>query len=575
MPRVQLSSLSSGTVIDRTGPTLAGVPVFVYTHGTTTQVPVYAAETGAGLLVQPLTTDANGQVPGWVDSEQTLDFLASGGRNAATAIEADPLRGDSTDSSQHVVVTSLAADRIVTTPQAIPLLTGSFTAEQAQVHFKTQVASTFLENPSGKIVFLLIYAPAGVATPLTPMTQSTGPNIPAGAFSAPLGSFSAYASTTMVETILTGLTPGTVYNWEIDVFITCYAQTVALPATPDTTRSIAAAASKQVGAKLGDTAVVIRANGNLYQARSNHQFDLTDVLVGSPLALVGGTANNGQVDISPDGKYAVVTNGAGGNSASIYTLSSTGPALSQTVSLVASVFTTPYAVKIDPTSTYAWVGDISTDRLVRVTLATGALGTVIRTGITPYGIYDLDITPDGTKVLVSAYQVSSVVVVNAATQAVTSTLTVGNAGVLWCRAQSNTQAFAQGGVTGGSGYALFPLNLSALTVGASHVLERGGVSAQIMPDGNAVMIAATSGANTVMEYSLPGGNAGFSTVQAYQEYVQFGGVAFGLAVTPNGSILYGQANQLAVLFGGGFYCRPATGGLYDDEWAQAIVSPAH
>lgn len=49
------------------GQAASGAQVYVYARGTTTQRTVYSGSTGAGTLAQPLTTDANGRIEGWVD----------------------------------------------------------------------------------------------------------------------------------------------------------------------------------------------------------------------------------------------------------------------------------------------------------------------------------------------------------------------------------------------------------------------------------------------------------------------------------------------------------------------------
>jgi parallel beta-helix repeat protein len=64
----------------------------VYEHGTTTPVTVYVAETGETTLSQPLTANANGQLPGYVLGEQDLDVVASYVGNTAAAAEVVPVR---------------------------------------------------------------------------------------------------------------------------------------------------------------------------------------------------------------------------------------------------------------------------------------------------------------------------------------------------------------------------------------------------------------------------------------------------------------------------------------------------
>jgi hypothetical protein len=76
--RVPISSLPNGSIlIAGTYNPAIGATAYVYKHGTTTQVTVYAAETGASTLTQPLTSDSNGQLPGYVLAEEDLDIVAT------------------------------------------------------------------------------------------------------------------------------------------------------------------------------------------------------------------------------------------------------------------------------------------------------------------------------------------------------------------------------------------------------------------------------------------------------------------------------------------------------------------
>ena len=65
-PRVEIPHV----VRRANGQAAAGASVYVYARGTTTQRTVYSAATGGGTIAQPLTTDANGRIEGWVDPGQ-------------------------------------------------------------------------------------------------------------------------------------------------------------------------------------------------------------------------------------------------------------------------------------------------------------------------------------------------------------------------------------------------------------------------------------------------------------------------------------------------------------------------
>ena len=86
---VRLASLGTGILQDKNGNVIPGRSVNVYQRDTTTQVAVFSDEGLTSPLTQPLITDANGNVPGWVLSGQSIDFFdtISGGR-----IQGEPLQ---------------------------------------------------------------------------------------------------------------------------------------------------------------------------------------------------------------------------------------------------------------------------------------------------------------------------------------------------------------------------------------------------------------------------------------------------------------------------------------------------
>lgn len=92
--RVPLNSLSAGSiVIAGTNTPAVGASVFIYSHGTTTQATIWSAETGSNVIPQPLQSDGNGQLPGWVTSEQVLDVVASYQGVQGPIFEMNPIAG--------------------------------------------------------------------------------------------------------------------------------------------------------------------------------------------------------------------------------------------------------------------------------------------------------------------------------------------------------------------------------------------------------------------------------------------------------------------------------------------------
>jgi len=104
MARAPLSSMTNGTFLYAgTDTPVVGLSAYVYQHGTTTEVTVYAAETGGTLANplgdsygQPVSSNSNGQLPGWVTSAVDLDIVPSGNpAEFALPIRASDLGGAS------------------------------------------------------------------------------------------------------------------------------------------------------------------------------------------------------------------------------------------------------------------------------------------------------------------------------------------------------------------------------------------------------------------------------------------------------------------------------------------------
>jgi hypothetical protein len=57
----------------------AGEVAYIYTHGTTTQIDLWSAESGGSIIDQPVTSGAEGNVPGWIDTDDLPADLVVGG----------------------------------------------------------------------------------------------------------------------------------------------------------------------------------------------------------------------------------------------------------------------------------------------------------------------------------------------------------------------------------------------------------------------------------------------------------------------------------------------------------------
>ena len=90
MPRVQTVK----TVLNAAGDVQAGLSVMIYNIGTAVPATVYQAKTGINTLAQPLSTDSNGGIPGWLE-EGAYDISVSGG----PVEEYHVVAGDTSDST--------------------------------------------------------------------------------------------------------------------------------------------------------------------------------------------------------------------------------------------------------------------------------------------------------------------------------------------------------------------------------------------------------------------------------------------------------------------------------------------
>lgn len=93
--RVPLSSLPNGTILISGSYTPAvGATAYVYEHGTTKQVVIYAAEVGSSTLTQPLAAGTSGQLPGYILAEQDIDVVATYSGHTAEPAEGVALRAE-------------------------------------------------------------------------------------------------------------------------------------------------------------------------------------------------------------------------------------------------------------------------------------------------------------------------------------------------------------------------------------------------------------------------------------------------------------------------------------------------
>jgi microcystin-dependent protein len=120
MSSVLLSSLGTGVewIAGPSGITLgAGRKVYVYQRGTSNYVSVFQDQAMTILMTQPVTTDAYGNIPGYVLGGQSVDFLdvTSNSRTQGEPLSAADISALLTQSSVHLpgdLIHSAAATRV-------------------------------------------------------------------------------------------------------------------------------------------------------------------------------------------------------------------------------------------------------------------------------------------------------------------------------------------------------------------------------------------------------------------------------------------------------------------------------
>lgn len=79
MARAMCKSLPFSPVVDDAGNTQFNARVQIFVANSRTYVPVYIAATGSATLPQPLHTDHDGRVPGYINVDQVVDVSVNGG----------------------------------------------------------------------------------------------------------------------------------------------------------------------------------------------------------------------------------------------------------------------------------------------------------------------------------------------------------------------------------------------------------------------------------------------------------------------------------------------------------------
>lgn len=237
MPRVPLNDL---TLLGTTPPRFAvGAQVYVYDRGTTDEANVYAAEAGGAPVAQPLTVNAKGYTPGWVEegqydrviSGETFPFEAVSA--AGAGLVASPFMAtvldDTTDTNARSTLgaasaAALAAHIADTTAHAISNTELAAATRASNVSLGNGIANiaditglTVTYNaPASGIVEVVAYLPAviGPADATLAWSITDGSNTQVGSGGGIINDAGADGSR-MILARLEGLTPGASYTHKL------------------------------------------------------------------------------------------------------------------------------------------------------------------------------------------------------------------------------------------------------------------------------------------------------------------------------------------------------------------------
>lgn len=309
-----------------------------------------------------------------------------------------------------VSVTTVAAAFNANSPIVTPLASGSFVPTGTKHELMVDICHDFWEAASSAANWQLFVGPA-TTSPITPLHQYDA--LGAGVQRFKLGGGSGPKINMHRKSIVTGLTPGITYNWELAASPVGGLNGVQLAG------AFMVGVSKQVTAnpELG-TVAAVRSNStgavSIYRLRGFTIGPAAPELMGT-IALANNT-NFGRVAVSPDGTKVAVAVLAGNQIAIINTNcptasgSMTVPGTWVPAQIASSPFTVPgtnpfpWGIACND-NTYAWFVAQGTSLLYRIHMGTGVIdtpgggvGVGYALGTTVSG--DLALTPDGLYALI-------------------------------------------------------------------------------------------------------------------------------------------------------------------------------
>lgn len=426
-----------------------------------------------------------------------------------------------------------------TSPMQRPILSGSFVAGPTGKALAQFPVTHQIAESGGSWVSWNLYWGADGLTPLTPKHQ--GDALPAGVFHELLGATTGVQATGVPETLLTGLTPGQKYNYELSIGLVGGAGQLYVPGGSSYVHTSKTPAPWPDGTLI--TAVKdAQVPPNLHIFKSDRQYGrLNETQIASFVLPTGAL---GRLRVTPDGSRIAVCNLTDG-SVSVFTTGAqktvaqaAGAAALQGKYVFPGVTPRPLDLAVLPDNVTAWVmGNHDTQAHIhKLDLTTGVFSTDYNIGAASLSGSTITVTPDGLYAVLAYNGDSKVRKVRLSDGQVTVS---PNLPGCKCAKVTPDGAFVIAGTGGQAANQLYKLNIADLSIAAQVTVQGSTPNVEnigIFADGRAFLAVCSNiaGGSAIKQYEV----ADLSNYTSWGNLVP-GGVlrdAIDIAITQNGTI---------------------------------------
>jgi hypothetical protein len=551
-------TINGGTVFPE------GTSVSVYPRSAWAVEGVTGAPSGSAAAGPASITNGTATFTGLADRAEYIAYASS--PNRYKRFSTPPISAGATLDTRE-----LTSNVSWNTPMVRPILSGTFIPADASVLVDLAISHQIAEAPGSHVSWSLFYAPQGT-TPLTPKHQ--GDALPAGVTQVLLGSTAGFQASSAPRALLTGLTPGQTYAYEISLGLPGYASYLALtaPTYAAVSTTYSPYPDQALCLAVKDTSPALK----LYRAQ--HTLGrVSETSLGSVALPAGSTL--GRVALTPDGTKAIVANTQGGSVSIVTTglVSGAAPALQGTYALTGtSPSPTDVVVTADGSAAWVAVAGAGNHRLIRVVLADGTMPTSYDLGMTTTAAPQrIVLSPDGAYAYVSTLGSANkaAVKVRLSDGVVTQGPTQAGAKALGISTDGNHLFVATTGLNPNKVLKVATVDMSTVTSVNMPNTTDNAESIGMFPDGRGFLVASsTATGSQIKQFET----ADLSNYTNWPNVTNLGAAqpAADVAVTLNGTIYVpSQAgNCVNVWFGGSFVFT--AGNAFWDHICRVRVSQA-